>query len=247
MMADTMKTLSMAEIADLAARTPSRRTFRDEVMRRLRGFIGYDGGWFHTLDPSLPLDTGCWDDFDMTHIERARAGWGVYAPQLTRLRDAMSAARGVAQDSEVFSARERERTPWFTEIVRPLTMKHMVWVGLNLAGRDLAVIGLARADAGRGFTHGTQDRLRELVPALALAESFLQLRSTVEPPAVGDPPLTAKEREVLEWFERGASYQDVARILEISINTVRDHVRHIYEKLHVASKVEAVMKLRSGR
>jgi DNA-binding CsgD family transcriptional regulator len=234
--------LSVAEIADLAEGSSSRRAFRDEVMRRLRETVGYDAGWFHTLDPSLPLDSGCWDSFDMTLIEQARANWGSYGAQLLRLRNAMSAARGVAQDSDVYSSRQRERVPWFNEIVRPLGVKHMVWTGIQLRGRELAVIGMARADAGRGFAHGSQDLLRELVPALALAESFLELRRSA--PA-DDAALTPKEREVLEWFERGASYDEVARILSISINTVRDHVRKIYEKLHVSSKVEAVMKLRS--
>jgi DNA-binding CsgD family transcriptional regulator len=233
--------LSVAEIADLAEGSASRRAFRDEVVRRLRETVGFDAGWFHTLDPSLPLDSGCWDSFDMTMIEKARANWGSYGAQLARLRSAMSAARGVAQDSEVYSARQRERVPWFNEIVRPLGMKHMVWTGIQLRGRELGVIGLARADAGRGFAHASLEVLRELVPALALAESFLELRRSAPP----DVALTPKEREVLEWFEHGASYEQVARILSISINTVRDHVRKIYEKLHVSSKVEAVVKLRS--
>jgi DNA-binding CsgD family transcriptional regulator len=128
-------------------------------------------------------------------------------------------------------------------------MKHMLWTQLQLGGENLAVIGLARADAGRGFTPATQDVLRQLAPALSLAESFLRLRfaAAASEGSGDDPPLTRKEREVLELFEQGASYGDVARILAISINTVRDHVRNIYEKLHVASKVEAVMKLRQTR
>jgi DNA-binding CsgD family transcriptional regulator len=225
-------------------------------MRRLRETVGYDGGWFHTLDPSLALDTGCWDTLDMTCVERARAGWADYGPQLIRLREAMSALGGVAQDSEVFDARQRERNPWFVDVVRPLGMKHMLWAEVRLGSQDLAVIGLARGDAGRRFNPGIQEFLRQLVPAVALAESLLQLRAAA--PAIersksanswdasAEPELTPREREVLELFEHGASYQDVARMLQISVNTVRDYVRNIYEKLHVTSKVEAVMKLRSS-
>jgi DNA-binding CsgD family transcriptional regulator len=252
-----MKKLSVAEIADLAALAVSRRAFRDEVMRRLRQTVGYDGGWFHTLDPSLPLDTGCWDALDMTCVERGRAGWSGYVPRIGRLLQVMAASGGVAQDSDVFDVRQRERNPWFTEVVRPLGMRHMVWTGLRLAGQDLAVIGLARANESQRFTPGTQELLRQLVPPLALAELLLQQRSSAPAaatregalPAGADvePALTPKEREVLELFEHGASYQDVARILQISLNTVRDHVRNIYEKLHVTSKVEAVMKLSRSR
>ncbi len=40
----------------------------------------------------------------------------------------------------------------------------------------------------------------------------------------------------------GHSYQSAAQRLEISINTVRDHIRSVYEKLHVHSKSQAVSK-----
>jgi DNA-binding CsgD family transcriptional regulator len=246
-----MKHLCIAEIADLAALAKSRRAFRDEIMRRIRETVGYDGGWFHTLDPSLPLDTGCWDSLDMTNVERARAGWDLYGPLLLRLRNAMSVSRGVAQDSDVYDARQRERNRWFVDIVRPLGMKHALWTELRLGARELAVVGLMRADAGRRFSGAIQELLRQLAPGLALAESFLQLRSNAPPAAENsnqdDPALTPKESEVLELFEHGASYQDVARMLQISINTVRDHVRNIYEKLHVTSKVEAVLKRSRAR
>jgi DNA-binding CsgD family transcriptional regulator len=53
--------------------------------------------------------------------------------------------------------------------------------------------------------------------------------------------LSPRELEVLELFAGGATYGDVARLLAVSINTVRQHVRHIYGKLGVGSKVEAVL------
>jgi DNA-binding NarL/FixJ family response regulator len=61
------------------------------------------------------------------------------------------------------------------------------------------------------------------------------------------PDLTSRERQVIEQLARGLSYDDVAQVLEISPNTVRTHVRAIYEKLAVSSKTEAVlMALRLG-
>jgi DNA-binding NarL/FixJ family response regulator len=59
------------------------------------------------------------------------------------------------------------------------------------------------------------------------------------------PALTPREREVLELFGSGATYAEVARALGMSVNTVREHVRHLYEKLHVASKTEAVLRARA--
>lgn len=55
------------------------------------------------------------------------------------------------------------------------------------------------------------------------------------------PELTSRERQVIEQLARGLSYDDVAQVLAISANTVRSHIRAIYEKLAVSSKTEAVL------
>ena len=54
--------------------------------------------------------------------------------------------------------------------------------------------------------------------------------------------LSPREWEVIELFSSGATYAEVARSLGMSVNTVRQHVRNLYEKLHVSSKTEAVMR-----
>ena len=54
--------------------------------------------------------------------------------------------------------------------------------------------------------------------------------------------LTPKEKEVLTSLSKGNSYKLIADQLTISIDTVRSHIRKIYEKLHVHSQTEAVSK-----
>ncbi len=55
------------------------------------------------------------------------------------------------------------------------------------------------------------------------------------------PVLTARELEVLRLVARGMSNKEVADELFISENTVKNHVRNILEKLHLHSRMEAVM------
>ena len=55
------------------------------------------------------------------------------------------------------------------------------------------------------------------------------------------PVLTARELEVLKLVARGMSNRDVADQLYISENTVKNHVRNILEKLHLHSRMEAVV------
>jgi DNA-binding NarL/FixJ family response regulator len=54
--------------------------------------------------------------------------------------------------------------------------------------------------------------------------------------------LSAREMEILRELSKGYRYKEIADRLNIGIETVRTHVHHIYEKLHVESRVEAVMK-----
>lgn len=54
--------------------------------------------------------------------------------------------------------------------------------------------------------------------------------------------LSEREKEILGWLIKGKSYKSVAAECFVSIDTVKSHVKHIYEKLHVHSKSEAVAK-----
>lgn len=52
--------------------------------------------------------------------------------------------------------------------------------------------------------------------------------------------LSPRERDVLRLLADGHSYKTLARELSLSVDTVRFHIRNVYEKLHVHSKSEAV-------
>ena len=58
----------------------------------------------------------------------------------------------------------------------------------------------------------------------------------------GIEQLSYREKQILEELSRGLMYKEIASVLFISPETVRKHVYHIYEKLHVTNRVEAVNK-----
>jgi DNA-binding NarL/FixJ family response regulator len=53
--------------------------------------------------------------------------------------------------------------------------------------------------------------------------------------------LSGRQREILALLQQGHSYEDIGTALDLSVNTVRSHLRIIYDRLGAASKVEAVM------
>lgn len=69
-----------------------------------------------------------------------------------------------------------------------------------------------------------------------------QMPQHVKPEEAPDYRLTVREKEVLACIVEGLSYKMIADRLTISYETVRSHVKKIYEKLHVASLTEAVAK-----
>jgi DNA-binding NarL/FixJ family response regulator len=55
-------------------------------------------------------------------------------------------------------------------------------------------------------------------------------------------PLSPREERVLELLSKGYSNKEIAEQLELSVDTVRSHLKHIYEKMHVRSRTEAVAR-----
>jgi DNA-binding NarL/FixJ family response regulator len=80
-------------------------------------------------------------------------------------------------------------------------------------------------------------------PALArrLMDHFMSPRSLADPSLEPlECPLTKREVEILQVISRGLSNAEAAEVLGLSRATVRTHLEHIYEKLEVSNRVEAV-------
>lgn len=64
----------------------------------------------------------------------------------------------------------------------------------------------------------------------------------IQKPSSEVEKLTPREQEVLGLLAKGYLYKEISDSLQISINTLRNHLRAIYEKLHVHSRTEATIK-----
>ena len=80
-----------------------------------------------------------------------------------------------------------------------------------------------------------------------IARKVIALFQKTGPREKIEEPLTPQEIRLLKLLAQGYSYRDSANELNISVNTVRDYIRSIYEKLHVHSKSEAVSKALRSR
>jgi two-component system NarL family response regulator len=96
------------------------------------------------------------------------------------------------------------------------------------------------ADAVRAVMHGQT----LISPSMAskLIQEFNHLsRRAEDQRLMSVPRLTEREMDVLKLVARGLTNRDIADDLFISENTVKNHVRNILDKLHLHSRMEAVL------
>jgi DNA-binding NarL/FixJ family response regulator len=96
------------------------------------------------------------------------------------------------------------------------------------------------ADAIRSVWAG-QSRISPSMASKLLSEFATMSKRADEPRAVPAPKLTERELEVLQLVAQGMNNRDIAKQLFISENTVKNHIRNILEKLHLHSRMEAVV------
>jgi DNA-binding NarL/FixJ family response regulator len=76
----------------------------------------------------------------------------------------------------------------------------------------------------------------------SIARKVVQSFQASQPRGDESMDLSQRERSVLNGLADGLAYKQIADQLGVSIHTVRNYIRRIYEKLHVQTRTEAVAK-----
>ena len=75
-----------------------------------------------------------------------------------------------------------------------------------------------------------------------IARKVIESFHPAKPALCPKDKLTAREEEILQCLAKGYVTKEIADKLDVSYDTVRFHLKHIYDKLHVHSRTEAVIK-----
>lgn len=94
--------------------------------------------------------------------------------------------------------------------------------------------------AGLRAAHSGGSPLSPEVASLII-RAFQKTPAPVKAPAPL-PSLTPREKEILELLSKGKAPKEAAAILHLSYETVRDYLKQVYQKLHVRSRTEAVLR-----
>jgi DNA-binding NarL/FixJ family response regulator len=97
-------------------------------------------------------------------------------------------------------------------------------------------------EAIREIYHGGAPMSRQI--ARKVVQYFHEISQAPKPaePAPQVEGLTPREHEILANLAKGFTYKEIANQLNISNDTVRNHMRNIYEKLHVHTRTQAILK-----
>ena len=158
----------------------------------------------------------------------------------------LALGRVSADEGDLHEAREMLETALKTRSQVP---RMSTWVTLQV------LLELAPVRFSQGDQDGARELLREAHEILTsnsdagtLAERLQQLerslgRSSQRPAIFGDS-LTDRELAVLRLLPSQLTHREIAKELFVSLNTVKSHVRAIYRKLNVTSRVDAIEKAR---
>lgn len=176
---------------------------------------------------------------------------GVSVKRVESSRDALSALDGFGPDAVLLDLvlPDGDGVELVREIVRRDPQLPVVVVSAETdEARILAAIRAGASgyvfaqDMGERVVPVVEEALRGGAP-LSRPVSKLLLDACRSPNGSTEPApdLTRREQSVLSMLAEGKSYADVGTKLGVSENTVRSHVRSIYDKLGASSKTEAVM------
>ena len=119
------------------------------------------------------------------------------------------------------------------------------WHLLVLVGGPTAEeLGALVSAGARGAVDRDLDEATLMLAARAVADgrTVVNAGTRAEGSSARPPDLTRREAQVLALLGEGRTNHQIAEALVISENTVKNHVRRLYEKLQVRSRTEAVVK-----
>lgn len=113
------------------------------------------------------------------------------------------------------------------------------------------VLGLCTYYAFSNFDQRLMNRLRTMMQILAPHFHLAYLRATTRQnenqPATDTPALTAREEEIMRWVAEGKTNWEISIILHVSLNTIKFHLKNVYQKLGgVENRWAAVAQWQNG-
>lgn len=166
-----------------------------------------------------------------------------YLHEGRRVLEVAVARQGVVRDSDVLSARERDRSTFYDEYMRPLGARGCVLFLVQGGPSITQILSLTRTGTSP-FRDRELETLRLLHPAMSVAARVFTGASDGREPFFAPPsPLSRREAQIADYLVRGLQNTEIASCLGTSKYTVRNQIQRIFLKLDVSTRAELVAVL----
>jgi DNA-binding CsgD family transcriptional regulator len=227
-----MMPAELGGLVEAAVASPALADYERVLFAWLERDVGFDVGFCLRADGLGPHAPG----FD-ERVRRQTAGrFASYTPEYEAMKRDALRGTGVSVDREFFGTTQLERLRAYREVIRPHRGRSSMLVYLEARGfAALLVLGRTRSD----FTAAECARLaaaRSLITVCELALARRQVGAT------DGPALSPRERELVQYLRLGYTNREIASACGTSFRTVRNQLSHMFEKLAVSTRAEAVAR-----
>lgn len=207
---------------------------------RIRVIVADDHGVFRhgllmVLQPEPDIDVVAEAENGHEAVALARS----HAPDLVLMDVRMPDMTGIDATRAIREAVPHTKVLMLTISDEEDDLYDAIKAGAN--GYLLKEISIDEVAAAVRSVHAGQSLISPSMATKLLTEFAAMARKDEEKAQVAAPRLTDREMEVLTHVAQGMNNRDIAKALYISENTVKNHVRNILEKLHLHSRMEAVV------
>ena len=223
----------------------------------------FERGCFSYLAPLVGFDTACsvWSGHDgsVRHVSALAYREAQLQDDFPRFMSELSpeellgfAAERPTLDIHILARPRRERLAVYRELLGPARVSLFV---TNVWQSRFGVFGFhfGRTGPTRLFRPEQLRRLDEIVPSMKLGQALLASEGRTGPCMPAELEgwgtawgLSTRERETAALVARGFRNTEIARLLRISANTVRNHLASIFRKADVSTRSELVFVMMSS-
>lgn len=233
--------LDPQELVSVAANAVDLSRFARELLDRCAQAVGFDVG-YHAVASEIPAFAAT-RGFGDTEVRRLVERSGAYSRELMPVKHAAARSGGVAIDSLVLPARERQRLAYFVEMMVPAGGRHAL-VALGTVGRHV-VSATMLGRCGSCFSAADVRVMQAIVPVLGLATAaHARANGGARAGVPVRGALSARERDLVDYVALGLTNAQIGTALGTSPRTVRNQLSALYARLGASNRAELVALLR---
>lgn len=237
---------TVLDVIDIAYSGRNRTEMLEAVLRKLEGIIGVSSAAFVPWNPDAQqfrLDGNAVINSSSDVLALYLKHYATCDPYLGTQSHLTIAMNQAVKITDFISVSRYKETQYARELAPLIPCFYEMNVTLNCRQRILGGLALHRTRRERDFGERDREILTLIAPHLARALYNLELGAP-QGPSIGSSHLSPRQTEIARLVSHGLSNREIAERLFIAEQTVKDHLRSVFEKLKVKRRTQLLASLK---